>query len=124
VLLLEEVGAWLRAKGIGPVVYEELPDKGPDEVVVLADTGGMGLTLEGALDRPTVQVLVRAATSPRARELAFAVDRLILDAVRPTVMGGTVVVDAGRVGGRPASLGRDDRGRMVRSANYWFESER
>lgn len=124
-LLVENLAAWISA-GVTVGAFENsLPDKTPDEAIGVVDTGGLGggVRVEGALDAPTFQVLVRAASGTRARDIAFAVDRLMLEAAG-AVIGGVYVTDSGRVGGRPAYMTRDDKRREIYAGNYWLESER
>lgn len=125
-LKLEDLRAWLAAEPQGvaaPVHYNRMPDK-PSLVVVLTDTGGFGMSVEQAMDAPTVQVRCRAPAGNPARDLAFLVDGLLVDSERPLLIGETYVIDVSRVGGRPAYLEQSDKGETVYTCNYRFESER
>jgi hypothetical protein len=127
-LKLEDLKAWLVAGGVAGgqaanVSTGEQPEKG-DLNLTLRDTSGLGLTLEGAFDRPTFQALSRGPTGAAARDLAYEVDGLILDSEKPFDLGDYRVIDAGRVGGNPGYLGIDDRRRTEYGANYWMEISR
>src|SRR5215217_5240733 len=110
-LKLEDLSAWYATRGItAPRNYNRMPDD-PTNIVVLTDTGGFGLTVEWAFDQPTFQARCRGATGLAARDLAHQVDRATLDAPRPFSIGGYRVIDVGRVGGPPAYMETDERGR-------------
>ena len=122
-LRLEDLKAWLFAGGLaGQVELNSMPDK-PDSVVILADTGGYGLEVEDAIDNPTVQVRCRG-WPPAVRDLAHQVDRLMIGSARPFALGGQHVTDVGRVGGPPAFMEQDDRGRTTYTCNYRLGMER
>lgn len=127
---LEALGDWLAEQGVSePVWFGGIPDdtgraRPPDALHALIDTGGLGMTVERAFDRPTVQVLTRAGNAREARAAAGAVHDAIVDAAIPFALAGRRVVDTGRVGGGPTQVGRDDRGRAYYSCNYRLEIAR
>lgn len=123
-LTVKQFADWLESLSSEDVRQMELPDRVPDRVVVALPTGGLSLRVSGALDAPTFQILTRAASSPDAEALAFDIDRIIVDMDKPLSIGDVWVTDAGRVGGRPYLLDRDDRRRVIYTCNYWVESER
>ena len=126
-LLEEELAQWLRDRGItAPISYDYLPDAEPHTAVAISISGGLGMTLEQQLDRPTVSVLTRAPNGRAARDLGIQLDRAMLDpdpgfTLEPS---GTRVSDKGRFGGPPSFVAIDDRSRVVRNAIYWMEVTR
>ena len=125
-LKLEDLRAWFISKGVtAAIAIAEQPET-PDECLTLTDTPGLGLTLEGAFDRPSFQAIARGAPNLRAqvRDFAYQIDSLILDSSKPFQLGAYQVVDAGRVGGNPGYLGLDDKRRIEYTANYWMEISR
>ena len=123
-LLVEDLADWFSSSLQTKVYQLELPEKSPSRAVSIADTGGLALRVEGRLDVPTFQFLIRDNHPRDARDLAFELDRVAVDELRREEVGGVLVTDCGRVGGRPQPLGQDDRNRWVWSGNYWLESER
>lgn len=124
-LLEENLAAWLASRDITvSVSFDSLPDREPNRAVALSVSGGLGLSVEQAFDRPTVSVLTRGANGKDARDLALQIDRAILDAEPGFLVGDSWVVDKGRFGGPPSYVATDDRRRVLRSATYYFEIER
>lgn len=125
-LLLEEVKAWLQAAPrsvVEPITLDAQPAD-PNTLVTLSDSGGLALEADYGIDNPTVQVRCRGPTATIARNLAFRVDALLLDQEGGFLMGATRVVGIGRLGGRPAVLDVDERGRTTYVCNYWIKSKR
>jgi hypothetical protein len=128
-LLEEDFKAWLTARGItAQISYDALPDESPHRAIAISVSGGLGLTVEQAFDRPNVSVLTRGVNGRDARDLAAAVDAAILDAETGFWLGtgetAAWVADKGRFGGPPSYVATDDRNRVVRSATYFFEVSR
>ena len=121
----EDLAAWLRSEGVKVAIsYDSLPDREPHRAAAVSVSGGLGLTVEQAFDRPTVSVLTRGANGRDARDTALAIDAAILDADPGFRVGDSWVADKGRFGGPPSYVATDDRSRVLRSATYWFEVER
>ena len=129
-LQLEDIDAFLKDGGIEELVwYGGIPDdtgrnRPPTRLHAILDTGGLPMTVERAFDRPTFQVISRAEGGRQAREIAYAVHDLIVDADIPFTLGGEHVIDTGRVGGSPTELYTDDSRRVYYGANYWLEMGR
>jgi hypothetical protein len=107
-----------------PFSYDTLPDETPHRAVAISITGGLGLTLEQAFDRPTFQILTRGVNGSDAFDLAMEIDDALLDAEPGFDLGGYRVIDKGRFGGPPAYVATDDRKRVLRAATYYMEIER
>lgn len=124
-LLEEDLAAWFASEGITtPISYDVLPDESPVRVCALSVSGGLGLTLEQALDKPTFQILTRGANGIDARDMALEFDEAWLNAEPGFYIGDSYVVDKGRFGGPPAYVATDERRRVLRAATYWCEIER
>lgn len=123
-IALEDLKSWLQARGITASISMGQQPEDPTSNITLRETGGIGMTVQRAFDRPTFQVLARGATGRDARDLAEQVDTLIVDAPTPFDLNGSRVIDTGRVGGGPGYLGTDDRRGTEYSCNYWMETAR
>lgn len=129
-LKLEDLAAWLTAQGLAePIWRGGVPDdtqrgSPPASLYALVDTGGLGMTVERAFERPTFQALSRAQDQIAARDMAAKLDALIVDATIPFSMNGQRVIDTGRVGGPPQQVAVDDRRRVYYSCNYRLEIAR
>ena len=118
------LAAWAAAQGLTtPISYDTLPED-PTGCYAISITGGLGLTVEQAFDRPTFQVMTRAQNGLAAFELAMAFDDAWLDAEPGFDLGDYRVVDKGRFGGPPAYVATDDRRRILRAATYYCEISR
>lgn len=90
----------------------------PDDVVTLYDTGGLEPdTDELDLTRPSVQVRVRSKDYPGAYSKQLAIRDLLTLPNRITVSGGSVFLLVA-MSSDIMSIGRDDNGRHVLTANY------
>ncbi len=119
------LASWFSGKGIStPASYDTLPDETPNRAYAISITGGLGLTLEQAFDRPTFQILTRGVNGSDAFDLAMAIDEAWLDAEPGFDLGGYYVIDKGRFGGPPAYVATDDRRRVLRAATYYLEIAR
>lgn len=131
-----DVVAWLTGLGIGPggIVDVELIQPGgpgigipdmPDRVAVVVPSPGAGMFMEGAVDRPEFQLLIRGPQGdPHTAEvMALTADRLILGADKSIELpDGTYLVDVQRAGGRPAPTDTGGDGdRTTYSAVYITE---
>lgn len=118
---------WFADQGIDiPGFKFTLPDEGPDRAYAVAISGGLGLELEDAEDKPTFQVLTRGpsaleseASGEEAEELAIQLDRTWIDANPMFSIGGFQVKGKGRLTGPPAFVAIDDRRRTLLAATYW-----
>ncbi len=116
---------WFADQGITTAFsYDTLPDETPNRAHAIAITGGLGLTLEQAFDRPTFQILTRGVNGSDAFDLAMAIDDAWLDAEPGFNIGDYYVIDKGRFGGPPAYVATDDRRRVLRAATYYLEIAR
>lgn len=127
-LKLEDIRTWLAASPQSvtePISLNVQPDT-PDTVITLRDTGGFALEVEDAFDNPTVQIRCRGPTNDadNPRDLAFRIDGLLLNAVRPFSIGSTRVIHISRLGGRPSYLETDEGRRTTYVANYTLKSVR
>lgn len=130
-LKIEDLSTWLKASPRSittPIRLTMLPDT-PDTVIALSDYGGYPLEIEEAFDVPTFQARCRGVTAVVARDLAHQIDQVMLESVyRPFTLGSgggaKRVIDVGRVGGAPAYLATDDRGRTEYVCNYFLRIER
>jgi hypothetical protein len=120
---LPDLKLWLNLQGVSThMSFGEQPED-PTNNYTFIETGRMRLTLERAFDVPTFQVLTRASDGETARNMAAALDDLILDTDRGFYLGDKWVIDMGNLSG-PVSLGKDERNRPEFSANYWIELSR
>jgi hypothetical protein len=117
--------------GVAAVTFPEgdgLDQIDPREVWVSPVTGGLGLQVEGAITRPTAQIISRDEPEGAAEALAYAIDTAIIDAAWPLDIGPEErpvwIFDAGRVGGDPGYIAINTRGWVTFSCNYWFTEER
>jgi hypothetical protein len=125
VLEYAALAEWFADQGITtPFSYDSLPDETPTNAYAISITGGLGLTVEQAFDRPTFQILTRGSNGAVAFLNAMAVDDAILDAEPGFDIGDYRVIDKGRFGGPPAYVATDDRRRVLRAATYYLEIER
>lgn len=94
----------------------------PDRVAIVVPAPGAGLAMEGVLDRPEFDLMIRGPQGRplEAQAMAQAADRLILAASVPAELGpGTWVTAVDRVGGRPAPVDRGmDGDRATYQATY------
>jgi hypothetical protein len=130
---------WLEGRGANAKLGRgRSPDFGSSRVTIMP-TPGFAMSVEGAIDRPTYQLVSYGTTFDAAEDLAYRMDRLIVpppgfgqgqyDAVYPAVLGPAGeeyrVLAAGRVGGGPAPISVDPtNGHTQFSCNYWFSVER
>lgn len=118
--------AWLQARGMGPQVgVIDGPDIPPDPGTMLVCTWlpGAGLSTEGALSNPGLQVrtIGPQGNKDAARELATRVDvELVLRDAWPSMIGGRYVIVVGRAGGEPALDRYDQAGRYHYVCTYLF----
>lgn len=134
-----DLETWLEGRGANAKLGRgRSPDFG-NRRVTITPTPGFSLGIEGALDRPTFQVISHGTTFDSAEDLAHHLDLLIVprpgfgpggyDAVFPASFGSAGeeyrVLAAGRVGGGPAPISVDvSNGHTEFSCNYWFSAER
>lgn len=122
---MEDIAAWLKVapRSVAtPIRYNAQPDR-PDAVITIGDTGGYGTETEDGFDNPTFQVRCRGPSMLDARDTSFYLDDLFLSE-GSFLIGNTYVLKIERVGGRPAYLATDERGRTTYTANYSIKSER
>ncbi len=102
---------------------DNLPEGTPHRAFAVRLSGGLGLEVEGALDRPTFTLYVRGVSGSDAEALGYALDQAWLDAPSMFYVGDYEVKGKGRFGGPPSYVGEDASeiypGRVVRVATYW-----
>lgn len=100
--------AWDARPEIGyPVKSGNYPLEEPDRIVMITATGGPGyITDEGSADAATFQARVRgpADSETEVESKAMELDKLILTAPFPAVVGGVNIQHVHRLGGRPTAL--------------------
>jgi hypothetical protein len=126
--LASELATWLTDRGINAEFYSDgqsWEDIEQDVGVILAIRPGAPTILERTYDRPTVQVTLRGPQNDPdgAEKLANAIDDALL-APTVTTIGETRVISIDRLGGGPASVGRDPGRRDLFTCSYTFQSAR
>ena len=101
-----------------------LPEGQPNRSCAIRKSGGLGLELEGVLDKPTFELIVRGVNHRDAEALALALDGIWLDAPSTFYIGPTLVKGKERFGGEPTFFQEDPSEqfpeRMVyRCGPYW-----
>jgi hypothetical protein len=125
-LLLDEIGAYLVAQGIGTLGTDlflgEIPPKAPDAAVGLIETGGrapehtFGSAVGApAWESPSLQVLARAKTYVAARNKAHDIYKK-LDGLSNTTLSGVFYLSVFAIQS-PFALGRDDADRELIAFN-------
>ena len=103
---------------------DNLPEGKPNRAFAVRFSGGLGLEVEDAIDRPTFTLYVRGVDGGDAEAWAAALDRAWIDAPSMFLIGETPVRGKGRFGGPPSYIGPDTSevypGRVVRAATYWL----
>lgn len=127
----DAIASWLKAEGVTAAFYwdgtpwTEIQDP---TAVVLALSGGSAPQLERTFDTPSVQVLARGNQTDHvgARDLAWQIDDVLMDAVPPLTLGtpSVRVISITRVGGPPRLLTRDSARRFIFTCNYIFTAAR
>jgi hypothetical protein len=118
-----DFGTWLATLGITTPVadYYFLPPS-PDQLVLVALSGGQGLmTEEAAIDRGSVNVRCRSLQRQpdTGSTLANQVDSALLAAsFGVNLVGTTEVIAITRLGGPPTFAGTDEAYRSTYSASY------
>lgn len=117
--LLEDVGAYLAAQGLGTVgtdIYLGVMSDAPDTAVALYEEGGQAPEPLWGGERPGLLIRTRSTTRPLARAKAYQAYKLLYNVTNAT-MGATVYhrVDA-RSG--VVQLGRDLKGRYLYSVGF------
>jgi hypothetical protein len=131
-LIKSYLTGWLTGLG-----YDSLPDfePGPGDpdtvqkisagtMVIITIGSGAGLAVEGATDRPNVQLRVIGDQGDfySAERLAFDIDKG-MNALQAQRVEGVWVVTVYRLGGGPAVLLQDDADRWHYTCNYIIEGE-
>lgn len=127
-LLALDLRDYLASGQTATVMAGYLPTE-PARAVAVRETGGMpsvhtmssGPGLAYA-ERPTVQVLSRAATYEATAQIAANVHHL-LDGLRPRTINGTAYEWAEALQ-QPFELERDDNGRIIFACNYLITKAR
>jgi hypothetical protein len=109
---------------LGGPGYGGLPGM-PDRVAVVVPVRGGGLVMEGVLDRPEFDLLIRGPQGDpaEAEAMAVAADRLILGAAVPVLLAdGTWLAAVDRPGGGPSPVERGvDGDRATYQATYTLQ---
>lgn len=102
--------------------------------VITGPNSGTGMNVEGGYDGLVMQLLTRgnqgqgpagkAAAAEDARTLAWAADRLFMEAKVPIAVGSQHVNLITRSGGPPAMFRREPSGRVSFTCNYLFNVAR
>lgn len=124
--LIEET--WDPAWATRNVWFEpgpNMPDQPVDYVVNLTIDGGLGLQLDGVLDNVSWQVKVSGPQNlyQEAEDIAFAIDKGLLQAVPGRRSPTFLVASIYRVGGMPQQFEVDDAERTYFVCSYFFDVE-
>ena len=123
-LKTKDLRDWLEAAVPGiPGSMDGLPED-PNLAFSVSISGGLGLELEDALDRPSFTILTRGQGGGVAEDYAYRLDEAWINADPDFQIGGYLVRGKGRTGGPPAYVATDDRRRVVRAATYWCRISR
>ncbi len=118
-MLLDEIATFLQAQSLGTVgtdLFKGHLPPGPDDCVVIYETGGFEPELAAALDHPTFQVLCRARDYQTARNKAESIYSQ-LHGLTETVLSSRryLLIRAMQT---PTSIGQDESFRHEVSTNY------
>jgi hypothetical protein len=129
----QDVVAWLTDQGMtAKASYDGLLPPSPDLLVVVAQTGGPGFSVEQAYDSVSFQLRSRGLQRDggvSARDLAWQADFALIPPpmaapLVPCMIGSQFVNLVTRVGGPPAFLLRDSAGRSHYVCSYIFSVAR
>lgn len=121
-LTSKDVADFLVAQGFPALSFSgHLPSQ-PDRLVIVALTGGPGLSIEGVYDNVSFQIRTRGKQrdDASAEEDAWAIDRMLLEHSVPGTFGPQWVNRISRVGGPPGFLMRDSANRVHLTCSYVF----
>jgi len=118
-MLLDEIGAYLQAQGVGTagtdLFLSGLPDA-PDTALAILETGGFEPDLAAPMDNPTFQIMSRAGDYFVARTRAKAAYDA-LHGLAETVLSGRRYLLI-RAMQSPTYIGVDQNGRHLIATNY------
>lgn len=129
----QDVATFLSDAGLPAVAsFDGHLPASPDELVVIAMTGGPGMTVDGVLDGVSFQVRSRGEQGGAGTDvwaMAWAIDGLLVPPPAsapssPCRVGSQFVSEISRVGGPPAFLLRDSARRAHYTGNYIFTVSR